>query len=129
MTMSGGNLFFIWMLYLLAAGVLGVAVWKLSARLRVEAVRVGLVAALATGLLWPAVVDPAADATWRAPAFIVVLFGLGEGWEAAARALYPLLAACLLAVLVAVAGHGWYLRRRRPGQAAIPTAPSADDTA
>lgn len=127
--MSGGNLFFIWMFYLLAAGALCVAAWHLSARLRADALRVGLVAALATGLLWPAVVDPAAEATWRAPAFIVVLFGMGEGWDAAARALYPLLAACLVAVLVAVAAHAWYLRRRRPGQAVVPPASAADDAA
>lgn len=101
-----------WLGYLLAAGGLLLVLYKLTQGWRPVAFRVVLRAVLGVWLLVPVVVEPGAAHETLAPAYIVLLFSLHEGWAAAARVLEPMLMITVAAIPAALAIHWSWSRWR-----------------
>lgn len=109
-----------WVFYLLAAGGLMLVLFRLTRGWRPVAFRIVLRAIAAVWLFMPAVVEPDAARETLAPAFVVLMFDLLQGYEIAARVLEPML--ILTAVVIPVVlGADWAWARWRTNRALAST--------
>ncbi|MFZ5697995.1 MAG: hypothetical protein ACOY9J_04630 [Pseudomonadota bacterium] len=101
-----------WIFYLLAAGGLMLVLFRMTRGWRPVAFRIVLRAIGAVWLFMPAVVEPGAARESLAPAFVVLMFDLLQGYEIAARVLEPMLILTVVVIPV-VLGADWAWTRWR----------------
>ncbi|MFZ5724718.1 MAG: hypothetical protein ACOY33_13785 [Pseudomonadota bacterium] len=101
-----------WGLYLLSAGGLLLVLYRLTRGWRPVAFRIVLRAIVGVWLLVPMVVEPGAARETLAPAFVVLMFELMTGFEAAGRVLWPMLMITAAAIPAALAVHWSWSRWR-----------------
>lgn len=107
-----------WIFYLLAAGGLMLVLFRMTRGWRPVAFRIVLRAIGAVWLFIPAVVEPGAARESLAPAFVVLMFDLLQGYEIAARVLEPMLILTVVVIPV-VLGADWAWTRWRTKRALV----------
>lgn len=126
--LTAENYQFAWTLYILAALVGIVILWRLLAKVRWLELKLYLCLSLGALLLTPAAADP--EQSFLAPAFLVcALETLFEGTESTARAGIPLLVSLLamtLAFLILASGYRLYRRRQEINKQRFETSPEED---